>query len=99
MLVTVLGMVVFLHPDISVFDDVSMIALQLFRESNLGFNESTVIEVRLVQPAKTSSSMVVTLLGMVIEVRQVQCMKAPPHMLVTLLGMVTEVRLVQPAKV
>ena len=33
MVVTLLGMMVLLHPIIRVFDDFSMIALQLFRES------------------------------------------------------------------
>ena len=32
MVVTLLGMIVFMHPKIKVFDDVSMIALQLLRE-------------------------------------------------------------------
>jgi len=40
-----LGMVVVLQPDISVLDDVSMMALLLFRESYLGFDGSTVMEV------------------------------------------------------
>ena len=33
MVVTLLGMIVFLHPEIKVFDEVSMMALQLLRES------------------------------------------------------------------
>ena len=41
MLVTLLGIVVFLHPVINVLDDVSIIALQLLRESNLVFPSST----------------------------------------------------------
>ena len=44
MLVTPSGMVVLLHPFKSVLDDVSIIALQLFRESYLGFAEETEIE-------------------------------------------------------
>ena len=46
---TLLGIVVFLHPDINVLDDVSMIALQLLRESYFVFPSSTIIEVRPLQ--------------------------------------------------
>ena len=48
-LVTELGIIVFIHPAISVFDDVSIIPLQLLRESYFAFPSSTFIEVRLVQ--------------------------------------------------
>ena len=67
--VTLLGKVVFLHPTINVFDEVSMIALQLLRESYFGLSFSTSIEVRAQQPEKAPGSMYVKLLGMVIEVR------------------------------
>ena len=90
-LVTEFGIIVFVHPAISVLVFVSIIALQSFLESYVAFPFSIFIEVRLVQPAKTPLPMAVTLLGMVMEVRPVQWENAPP-MLVTLLGMVTEVR-------
>ena len=70
-LVTLEGMIVFLQPAISVLDLVSIIALQLSRESYLGFLSSTIILVRLRQPCNPSS-MLVTLEGMVIEVRPEQ---------------------------
>ena len=46
MAVTVDGITVLLQPAISVFDDVSMIALQLSRESYVVFPSSTIIEIR-----------------------------------------------------
>ena len=46
MLVTLLGTVVFLHPDISVLVEVSMIALQLLRESYFILPETTLMEDR-----------------------------------------------------
>ena len=49
MLVTLLGMIVFLQPAISVLDVVSIIALQLSRESYFVFLDSTLIEVKPVQ--------------------------------------------------
>ena len=51
--------------------------------------------VRLVQPRKTLSPMLVILLGSVILVRLLQFQKAQYPMLVTLSGMMTLVRLVQ----
>ena len=45
-LVTLLGMVVFIHPYSSVLLDVSIIALQLFRESKFGLPASTMMEVK-----------------------------------------------------
>ena len=49
MLVTEFGIIVFLQPAISVFDAVSIIALQLLRESYLLFPDDTVILERLGQ--------------------------------------------------
>ena len=72
MLVTLLGMVVFWQPDINVLDAVSIIALQLSRESYFVFPDFTLIEVRPLQPPKAASPMLVTLLPMVIEVRPLQ---------------------------
>ena len=69
MLVTLEGMIVFLHPAISVFELFSMIALQFSRESYFVFPFSTFIEVRPEQPANAKPSMLVTLEGMVMEVR------------------------------
>ena len=47
--VTVLGITVFLQPVINVFVDVSIIALQLFRESYTVFPDSTTIDVKPLQ--------------------------------------------------
>ena len=52
MLVTLLGITVVLHPKCSVFVAVSIIALQLFRESYTGFSSSTTIEVKPEHQAK-----------------------------------------------
>ena len=51
MLVTLLGMIVFLQPDISVLEAVSMMALQLSRESYTALPDATVIDVRQEQSA------------------------------------------------
>ena len=72
MLVTLVGMTVLLHPVISVFVEVSIIALQLSRESYLVFPSLTIMEVRPAQPKKAVSPILVTLLGMVMEVMLVQ---------------------------
>ncbi len=69
MLVTLLGIIVFLHPAINVLVAVSMMALQFSRESYLGLLESTFIDVRLEQLPKAKYPILVTLLGMVIEVK------------------------------
>ena len=65
MLVTVLGIVVFLHPDTSVFVAFSMMALQPLRESYLAFPLSTFIDVKPEQPQNGLYPRVVTLLGIV----------------------------------
>jgi hypothetical protein len=65
--VTLLGMVELQHPAIKVFDDLSIIALQLSRESYIVFPLSTVIDDGPIQPAKAPLGMDVTLLGMVKE--------------------------------
>ena len=49
MLVTPFGIMLFLHPTTTVFLSVSMMALQLLRESYIGFPSSTVIETKLGQ--------------------------------------------------
>ena len=84
MLVTLFGMIVFLQPAIKVFVAVSIIALQSLRESYIVFPVSTLIEVRPLQPLKTSCPMSNTLFGMVTEVRPVQSRKADSPILVTL---------------
>ena len=83
---------VFLQLTISVFEAVSIIALQFLRLSYVSFPFSTIIEVKPEQPQNALSPMLVTLLGMVTEVREEQEQKAETPMLVTLFGMVTEVR-------
>ena len=72
MLVTLLGIIVLLQPVIKVLEDVSIIALQLLRESYFVFPPETVIDVRPLQPENAVLSMLVTLLGIVIEVRPLQ---------------------------
>ena len=62
--VTPIGIWLFVHPSIKVFEDVSMIALQLLRESYTLFSLSTIIEVKLLHPSNTPTPMVFTLLGM-----------------------------------
>ena len=71
MLVTPLGIIVVLHPAIKVFDAVSMIALQLLRESYVPFPFSTDIEAMFSHQAKAYSPMLVTLLGIMTEVNPV----------------------------
>ena len=72
MLVTESGMTVDLQPHISVFVAVSIIALQLSRESYREFPEATLILVRPVQPEKAEIPILVTESGMVTLVRPVQ---------------------------
>ena len=65
-------MTVFLQPYNSVLLSESIMALQLFRESYFVLPDSTIIEVRLEQPEKTPSPMVVTLSGIVTLIKPVQ---------------------------
>ena len=69
MLVTLLGMVVFLQPVISVLLAVSIIALQALRESYTAFPLSTVIEVKVGQFRNACSPILFTLLGINIDAR------------------------------
>ncbi len=96
--VTLLGMVVFLHPAIRVLVAVSIIALQLSRESYLVFPFSTVIDVRPSHSENAPYSIDVTLFPIITDDRLWQPRKAPPLIDVTLLGMVTDVRPEQPEK-
>ena len=91
-LVTLLGIVVFLQPLISVLVAVSITALQLLRLSYITFPCSTTIEAIESHPLKAPSPIFITLLGIVTEVKEEQLKKAEVPMLVTLLGIVTEVR-------
>ena len=72
MVVTELGMVVFLQLATSVLVAVSMMALQSLRESYFVLPASTLMLVRPEQPANAASPMVVTELGMVMLVRPEQ---------------------------
>ena len=72
MVVTVVGITVFLHPTTRVFDAVSTMALQLFRESYLLFPEATSMASRLLQLSKTLEPILVTLEGMDTEVKPLQ---------------------------
>ena len=75
-LVTELGMTVFIHPVIKVFEALSIIALQLSRESYIALLASTTIEVKPLQFMKAPLPMLVTLLPIVTEVRLVHPLKA-----------------------
>ena len=92
MLVMELGMTVALQPAISVLVAVSMIALQLFRESKVVLPLSTVMTARS-HPVNACEPMEVTELGMVRLVNPKQYSNAHWPMVVTELGMVTLVRL------
>ena len=70
--VTLFGITVDEKPITKVFVAVSIIALQLSRESYLVFSLATVIEVKPEQPEKASLPMEVTLLPMVTEVKPEQ---------------------------
>ena len=95
MLVTLEGIFVFLHPAIKVFEDVLIIALQLFRESKTEFPDSTTIEVKPPQSINALPPMLVTLEGIVTEVKPLP-MNAQAPMLVTLEGISMEVKLIHP---
>ena len=94
--VTLLGIIVFLHPAMIVLDAVSIIALQSSRESYTLLPLSTFIFVNSVHIPNADWPIVVTLLGMVIEVSLSHPTNASLPMLTTLLGMVTDVRRWQP---
>ena len=76
MLVTLSGIIVFEQPVTNLLDAVSIIALQLLRESYVLLFSSTVIEFKLLQQEKADSPILVTLSGMVMEVRLLQYQKA-----------------------
>ena len=91
---TVLGIVVGLHPVMSLLVAVSIIALQPFLLSYTVLPASTVMDVKLLQYTKALPSMWVTEAGMVIEVNLVQSLKALCSIFVTELGMVMDCNLV-----
>ena len=64
--VTVLGIIVLLHPEISVFVAVSIIALQLSRESYTGFAVSTIKELSFSQRTKAVGDKFIKVAGIVI---------------------------------
>ena len=72
MLVTEFGIIVFMHPTTTVFVFVYIIALQLSRESNIVFPDSTIIVVSPKQPLNAELSMLVTEFGIVMLVRSEQ---------------------------
>ena len=90
--VTELGIIVFLHPKISVFVAVSIIALQLSRESYLLLPLSTVIDVKLGQATKNALPIEVTELEIAIEVKLEQPRNARLPIEVTELGIFIEVK-------
>ena len=91
-------MIVFLQLAISVFEAVSMIALQLSRLSYLAFPDSTSIDARLAHPPKIFVPRFDTDFGMVIEVSFSQSVNAPEPIVQTYSGIVTEARFLQPLK-
>ena len=74
--VTELGMTVALQPAISVLLAVSMIALQLLRESKIVLPLSTLMTSKLLQPENVPEPMVVTELGIITLVRPLQPLNA-----------------------
>ena len=97
-LVTEFGMTVFLHPKINVLDVVSIMALQLLRESYMALVESTFMLVRPEQPEKAPLPILVTEFGMTMPVRPEQPEKACSPILVTEFGMTMLVRQEHPQK-
>ena len=99
--VTEFGMIVVLHPAINSFVAVSIIALQLLRESYTVFPLSTIIDVRLLQLINGLSPFVfaisVTELG-IVTVDILQLAKALPSMRLMELGSSIDVRPVQSIK-
>jgi len=86
--VTELGMAVFLQPAINVLVAVSIMALQLLRESYFGLSLATEMVARPEQPSNAQPPMEVTELGMLMAVRLEQPENAPMPMEVTELGIV-----------
>ena len=98
MLVTELGITVFLHPATKVLKPLRMIALQLSLESKVVLSDATDIVSIKGQFWKGLFPMYSTELGIVMEVKLEQPEKALFPMLLTELGIVMEVKLEQPWK-
>lgn len=92
---TELGMVVFWQPVMSVLEAVSMMALQLLRESYFVLPLATTMLVNPLQPSKADLPIEVTELGMVILDRLLQSSNADSPIEVTELGILMLVRLLQ----
>ena len=67
--VTLAGIIVFLQPNKSLFVAVSIMALQLSRESNIGLPSATFIDAALMRPSNAYSPKDVTLAGSSKEVK------------------------------
>jgi len=96
MVVTLLGIVVFLQPTIRVFVSVSIMALQLSLESYFELPVSTVMEASPGHCENASFPMEVTPLGIVIAARAEQEEKALLEIVTTLVPMTTEDKAEQP---
>ena len=94
--VTDSGIIVFLHPAISLFVDFSIIALHPFLESYTGFPGSTSILVKPLQPENADPKILVTDAGISTDVKPLQLRNAYPKILVTDAGISTEVKPLQP---
>ena len=88
MAVTELGTTVFLQPVCNVLVAVLIMALQLPRESYLGWPPATTIDSIPLQPLNAPSSIVMTWYGIVTFFRPLQPLNAPELMELTELGMV-----------
>jgi hypothetical protein len=91
-------MIVAMQPAKIIFVFVSIIALQLVRESYILLSSDTTMLVKHVQPLKAHPPISVTDLGMTIPFRLVQPSKAFPPISVTESGITILARLVQPLK-
>ena len=98
MLVTELGITVFLHPATKLLKPLRMIALQLSLESKVVLSDATEIVSSKGQLPKGLFPMDVTELGIVMEVNLEQPEKALFPILYTELGIVMEVKLEQSSK-
>ena len=98
-LVTLSGIVTFVNPPGTATSvSPSFVNKRLEIDLKEGLPESTEKDMRLMQPLKASSPMLVTLFGIVTLVKEEQAAKAYPPMLVTLFGIVMLVKDSQPLK-
>ena len=96
MLLTLLGIIVFLQPKMRVFVDVSIIALQLLRESYFVLPEAMIIEVRQAQLLIIPYPISVTFLPKLRDFNEVQPSNILLPIFVTLSGIMIFVKLLQP---